>query len=124
MIKHPFNESFSIEVQKATNGSPINLQLSSTDGVKVDVDLTSTFTSEMINYKRVLDIAYNHLKEKFDSLTVDKKLNGEIFIRFIENPIDNNGGYFWYIALVDTNRNTSALLIDPITENILAERVG
>jgi len=121
MLKHPFNESFSIEVPRATNGASITISVTAGENT-TSTELVTQFTSEMIDYQRAFEIAQKRLKDKFDALTVDKKLKAEIFIRFIENPLNTSGGYFWYVALVDSAHNTYAVLIDPINENILAER--
>ena len=121
LLKHPFNESFSIEIPKATNGNNLILHLSSED-YQADFELVTKFSKDMINYKKALEIASKKLSNRFASLTVDKKLNAEIFIRLVEDPRSPNDNYYWYVALVDNARNTYAVLIDPINETVLTTR--
>ncbi len=46
----------------------------------------------------------------------------EIYVRLIPNPVNAAGGYFWYVAFVDINKETVAVLIEPESLEIVAVR--
>ena len=51
------------------------------------------------------------------------KLDCEIYVRLMENPIDGSGGYFWYVAFVGEDKNTVAVLLRGDTGAVGAVRV-
>lgn len=123
MTKHPFNESFSSEIAQRTFSKPIVLTLSSKGETVGEFDMKVSSTDEMIDSNRALDIATTKLKSQISSMTHNGSLKGEIYLLFVKNPLDTNDTVYWYVAFVNTSHNTYALLIDPVTEKVLAQHV-
>ena len=76
----------------------------------------------MIGAEEALEIAEIRLKDRIKEHTSGGTLNAEIYIRFLENPISSEGGYYWYVAFVPDKYEVYAVLIDPITREIAAVR--
>lgn len=123
MVVHPFKENYSAEIPERTYGEPIELILSSKGKQVGTYNMTVAATPQMLSSKRALAIATTQLKSQIASMTHNGRLNGEVYILFVNNPIDSNAGVYWYVAFVNRTNNTYALLIDPITEKVLARHV-
>lgn len=118
--KHPFKNTWSFEIPHKASG---NVALTITaDGYAENFNLASVKTSDMIDAAEALEIAEIRLKDRVKALTSDGKLNAEIYIRFLENPISSEGGYYWYVAFVPDKYEVYAVLIDPVTREIAAVR--
>ncbi len=117
---HPFKNTYSFEVNKRAVGTTF---LSINDGEKdYELNLSSIKTEQILSPSDALDIACHRLKNSIESVTSDGKLNAEIFIRYIENPISSEKTYFWYIAFAPEKYTTFAVLIDPVSGEIVAVR--
>ena len=69
-----------------------------------------------------LETAEIRLKDSLKKLREDGELKAEIYVRFTENPISADGGYYWYVAFVPDKYTVYAALIDPVTKEIAAVR--
>jgi len=76
--------------------------------------MTSVKKDGFISANKAFDIALDRLKS-----TIKQLEKYEIYIRFTKNPVNEEDGYFWYVAFVD-GENTYAVLINPETAEIVA----
>ncbi len=117
---HPFKNSYSFEVDKRASSTAF---LSVNDGKKeYELDLSSVKSDQIISASDALEIACSRLKDSIASITKEGKLCAEIFIRYIENPISSEKTYFWYVAFAPEKYTTFAVLIDPISAEVVAVR--
>lgn len=118
---HPFGKSFSADILKKCETDSITCVISTSDSTE-NFNLLSVKTPDMIDEAKALDIACAKLKKQIDSIEANGQLNAEIYIRLMENPIDNNGGYYWYVAFIGKAQLIYAALIHPVTMEVLAVR--
>lgn len=111
--KHPFENTYSFEVAEYVTESEILVYVQ-----QEAVTLTSILTEEYISAEKAFEIARSRLAKS----ELVRGGDYEIYVRLIANPINASGGYFWYVAFVDTNQNTVAALIDPASMEIVAVR--
>lgn len=118
--KHPFKNTWSFEIPKQALD---NVALTVTaEGYAENFELSSVKTADMIGAEEALEIAEIRLKDRIKEHTSGGTLNAEIYIRFLENPISSEGGYYWYVAFVPDKYEVYAVLIDPISREIAAVR--
>ena len=120
LVKHPLKNSYSVELDERITGSA-TLQVSLGDNV-VEIMLNSVRTSDMITPDVALDIAESELKKEIKQMNIDGDFSAEIFIRLLKNPINSEGGYFWYVAYAEDKYVVKAVLIHPITREIYAKK--
>lgn len=111
--KHPFENTYSFELNVRLSGGAVAVTV---DGE--EISLTSIKTEQFITPDKAFEIAIDRLG---DTATV-KSGEYEIYVRLIANPISASGGYFWYVAFVDVDGETVAVLIQPETLEIVAVR--
>lgn len=119
-VKHPFGNSYSCDIPEQNLGElVVNV---TANEYNENFNLASALTKDMINHEKAFEIAYNKLKSNINTFKQGGKLNAEIYIRLINNPINNEGGYYWYVAFVNSEDTTYAVLIDPTSMEIAAIR--
>ena len=118
--KHPLKNSYSTELPFCVSGQ---LEVKITQGEKEKtVTATSVKKENTISAERALETAQIRLADKFDECTTNGKLNGEIFVRYIKNPISTAQGYYWYVALCPDAHTVYAVLIDEVSGEVVAVR--
>ena len=119
MVMHPFGDSYSADIKDKSDASEIPFKIVDGETV-IETTLKSVMTEDMIDAERALTVGREALQEAFDSHTEGKTLKGELYVRIVFNPVTEEGGYYWYVALCA--EKTYAVLIDPKTEAIIAKR--
>ena len=111
MNKHPFEDTYSFEANVRVSEAPV-LKINGTE-----IGLQSVRGEDFIDGEKAYNVAYSKLS---DSPII---VNGEyeVYVRLIENPVNSQGGYYWYVAFVDGNY-TAAALIDPVTAEVIAQK--
>ncbi len=112
LVKHPFENSYSFEAPVRASDDSLSVEI---DGEKIE--LTSIKTELFITPEKAYEIA----KKRLENSEVLSGKN-EIYVRLIFNPVNAAGGYFWYVAFVNENKETAAVLIDPESMEIVAVR--
>ena len=84
--------------------------------------MQSVVTGDNIGAEKALTIALDKLKNELKRFRSKGKLHAEIYVRLMENPIDGNGGYFWYVAFVGADKDTVAVLLKSDTGAVSATR--
>ncbi|MDR2201632.1 MAG: hypothetical protein LBP26_02545 [Clostridiales bacterium] len=120
LARHPFGRTFSADIEAKADGDTLTCSVTD-NGAESQFVLTSVRTPEMIDENKAIEIAAARLKKPIASLTGGGRLNAEIYIRLMANPIDNSGGYYWYVAYVNESA-IYAVLIEPVSMEILAVR--
>lgn len=110
MTMHPFGETYSVELDKRTHEETLSLdiKLGSSDET---VELRSVAEEGDIDADHALDTALTAMKDELESIKSGNSFACEIYVRLIANPINTDGGYYWYVAFVESD-GTRAVLID------------
>ncbi len=119
LFPHPFAPSLSVDIPAAATQS---FSVTVSDGAEQDLTLQSVVTGDNIGAEKALTIALDKLKNELKRFRSKGKLHAEIYVRLMENPIDGNGGYFWYVAFVGADKDTVAVLLKSDTGAVSATR--
>lgn len=119
MVMHPFGDSYSADIIDKSDSPEIPVKITDGDTV-METCLKSVRTENMIDADRALAVGVQALSKAMEAHKDGKTLHGEVYVRIVYNPITENGGYYWYVAL--SGEKTVAVLIDPVTEEIVAKR--
>lgn len=120
-IPHPFARTYSADIEVLSADSEIALTV--TSGPNSD-DLTakSVKTDNMITASKAVEIADKKLKNRIEGFRSGNVLSCEVYVRLIANPVDNSGGYHWYVAFIGENQAIYAVLIEPVSMQVVAIR--
>lgn len=120
LLPHPFAQSLSVDVPVATTSE---FALTVSDGAEQNFAMQSAVSGELIGAEKAFTIALDKLKNEIKRFRNKGKLNAEIYVRLLENPIDGSGGYYWYVAFVGEEKETVAILLRGDTGAVSAIRV-
>lgn len=122
-LKHPYKDSYSFEYMAKTKADKITVTLSDGNSDS-SVDLQNVRKESEIGGEQALEKAFESLEECIRPYMNKDKFNGEIYLRYIKNPIGDDGKYFWYVAFVPAAQpdKSIAALIDVITGEVKATR--
>jgi len=121
-LAHPFSNTISAEIQARALQTEIALTIKCSSGTQESLFAKSVLTEQMICAEEALKIAENKLRYSLETIKVNGELQAEIYIRLMANPIDNSGGYHWYVAFVASRDIIFAVLIEPISMQVVAIR--
>ena len=92
-------------------------------GEEQTLTLVNSVTEQPISAENALTAALSRLRDELKRFRSHGKLNCEIFVRLMENPIDGSGGYYWYVSFVGEDKSTVAVLLRGDTGAVAAVRV-
>ena len=120
LLPHPFAQSLSADIPVAAAADfTVSVTCDGTETLAVK----NTVPGEIIGAEKALSIALEKLRDELKRFRSHGKLHAEIYVRLMENPIDGNGGYFWYVAFVGEDKSTVAVLLKSDTGAVSAVRI-
>ena len=122
-IRHPYKDSFSFEFMAKTSAEEVTVTLSDGNSDS-SVTLSNVRGEAEISGRQALENAAEALEDSLSPFCSKDKFSGEIYLRYIENPIASDGKYFWYVAFVPSADpdKTIAALVDVVTGEVKASR--
>jgi len=120
-LPHPFAKTYSADIEARSFDSEILLSIT-VNGNSETLTAKSVKTDNMIPAAKAVEIAEKRLKHRIDDFWANGTLNAEIYVRLISNPIDNSGGYYWYVAFIGAGQTIYAVLIEPVSMQVAAIR--
>ena len=119
MLPHPFAQSVSADIPAAAREDFTFTLIGSGER---SFDMVDSVAGSVISSEKAFTIALNKLKPELKRFREKGKLNAEIYVRLVENPIDGSGGYYWYVSFVGSGRDTVAVLLRGETGEVGAIR--
>lgn len=121
MKKHPFNDSYSYEVNAKTTAKEIDVCVNF-GNESVETTLKSVKTDKSKTAMQALSKARAELKKTLDKHLKNGVFDGEVYLRIIPNPVENDGRYFWYVAFCKSENDCFSVLIELESGNVVAKK--
>ena len=122
-LRHPYKDSYSFEfMSKTTCDKPV---ITISDGnTSQTITLSPVRKEGEISGIDAMKKVVKNLSDSLAPYTSDGKFCGEIFIRYISNPLSSDGKYYWYVSFVPEadSSKTIAVLVDVVSGEIIASR--
>jgi hypothetical protein len=123
MELHPMGTSFAADIKSTLSAREIEIVITNdVDDVKQLYNLTGRFAEGMLTWEDAVKTAMATLNEPLTAIFDGKKLAGEVFIKFTDEP-ENSDKHYWYVAFTDGEK-TIAALIDAVTGQVIASRTA
>ena len=116
MTKHPFNDEYTCEINAHPHCNEITVSFI-IDTNQVNATLQSVNDGSFISWENALSEAVKELEIKGD-------YDGEIFVRLIENPVKDDGKYYWYVAFCSKNDESVSVLINATDGKVVAKKTA
>lgn len=98
----------------STIGTPLSIKLE--EGKRVIEIKLENLLEGRLSADEALTVAENELKDKLSNDDKDR----EIYIRLINNSLDPNSEYYWYVAFIASPTDYYSVLMDSKTGTILS----
>ena len=121
MKKHPFNDSYSYEVNVKTHEKEVDVSVKCGNDT-MQTKLKTVKTDSSITASQALNKARSSLKKTLDKHHKRGVFDGEVYVRIIANPVDNDGRYFWYVAFCKSESECFSALIDLQSGELIASK--
>jgi hypothetical protein len=121
MKKHPFNDAYLYEVKVKTDAKEIDVCVKSGNNT-IETTLKNVRQDGSKTAKFALDKAKNALKQTINKYRKNGVFDGEVYLRIIPNPVENDGRYFWYVAFCRSENECYSALIDYQSGEIVATK--
>ena len=122
-LRHPYKDSYLFEFMSKTTCD--NAVITVSDGnTSQTITLSSVCKEGEISGFDAMKKAVTELSESLAPYTSDGKFCGEIFIRYISNPLSSDGKFYWYVSFVPEadSSKTIAALVNVESGEIIASR--
>ncbi len=117
--KHPLSDeyiaSFDFKVK-----DPVTVSVEYA-GKKTDVELSDAVPNAM-DYGKTLAKAKKELDAQIKKNSKDGVFDGEVYLRLIPNPVDNDGKYYWYAAFCKSEDQCFSVLLDAESGDLIAKK--
>lgn len=121
--KNPYNGSYVCDIKKIIESSDvITAKIIAGDFVEY-VELKSVTDNWNVNYDNALRLACVELKNELLTLIENNEFYGECYIKIINDEVVSENHYFWYVNFVSRSGKTFAVVIDPISNEIMTKKV-
>ena len=119
--KNPFDGSYVYDLKNIIDSSEV-ITAKIIAGEFVDeVELKSVTDSFNVNYDNALRIACKELNDNLKSFIENDEFKGECYVKLICDD-DVTGLYYWYVNFVSRNGKNYCVIIDPISNEIMAKK--
>jgi predicted small secreted protein len=117
--KHPFTDeyvaSFDFKISE-----PITVKIDY-GGNKTEIELSDA-AAGAIDYNKALAIAKKELEPQIKKNSKNGTFDGEVYLRLIPNPVEDDGTYYWYAAFCKSEDECFSLLLDAKTGSLVAKK--
>ncbi len=115
--KNVFRGNYMTDLQiPIESGSEIILTLN-----EETINLTCISDEFATNYEKAINLAIENLVDEIEKMSVSGQFQGECFLKILNNPLQNKGIFFWHFSIVGQNGDQDYIVIDTMTNAILAK---
>lgn len=121
--QNPYDGSYVCDVKKLIDSTDvISAKIIAGDFVE-SVEIKSVSESWNVNYDNALRLACLELKTELTSFIENDEFYGECYIKIINDEEVGKDNYFWYVNFVSRKGKTYAVVINPISNEIMAKKI-
>lgn len=120
--KNPFDQSWVADVETILeNVENFTVQLT-LDTEQVEATLSSVTAAWTVNHEKAIEIGCSALNLELKAWMKNGTFPAEGYVKIIHDATLNNTDYYWYVNFVNQNGEHVAVIIDPVSKEILAKK--
>ena len=120
--KNPYDGTYVCDVKKIIDTTDV-VSAKIIAGEFVDsVQISNVASGWNVNHENALKLACSELKKELNTLIENDEFCGECYIKILNDTELKENHYFWYVNFVSRHGKTFAVIIDPISNEIMAKK--
>ena len=121
--KSPYDNTYSADIEQTIpNDAEISLSMI-VDGVNFNQNLANVSSTFTVSKDQAIDIACDQLKNSIKGLSKEQGEYSEAFIKILKDYSGESNRYYWYVGIISPEGQTSGILIDAMSGNIISKKV-
>ena len=121
--KSPYDNTYSADIEQTIpNDAEISLSMTidSADFNQTLANVSDTFS---VSKDHAITIACDELKQSVKNLSKEKGEYSEAFIKILKDYSGESNRYYWYVGIISPEGQTSGILIDAMSGDIISKKV-
>lgn len=124
LVQNPFNKSLVADIGKLVDkDSKINAKIIIGE-FDCEIRLSLVGGDFKIDADKALEIFADNYEDEISSLIKKGALNGEVYLKLVNDADQNISDYYWYVNMVSRENKNYSLIISPYTGEALAKSNG
>ena len=120
--KNPYDGTYVCDIKKTVlNEEMISAKIIAGEFVE-SVELKSVILNWNVNHDDALKLACKELNKELETFIENDVFNGECYIKILNDSDIGDTSYFWYVNFVSRNGKNYAVIINPISNEIMAKK--
>lgn len=121
--KSPYDNTYSADIEKIIpNDAEITLELN-IDGNTFSQPLTNVSETFAVSKDKAISIACEQLKDSIKKLSKEEGNYSEAFVKILKDYSGDSNRYYWYIGIISPEGQTSGVLLDSSTGDVISKKV-
>lgn len=120
--KNPYDGSFVCDVKTIIDTQEVVTAKIIAGEFVESVEVKSVTEKWNVNYLNALKLACSELKKELTTFVENDEFYGECYIKIINDDELEENHYLWYVNFVSRNGKNYAVVIDPISNEIMAKK--
>ncbi len=120
--QNPYDGSFVCDVKKIINSNDVITAKIIAGEFVESVEVKSVLTGWNVDSSNALKLACSELKNELANFLENDEFYAECYIKIINDPDVDKNNYFWYVNFVGRNGKNFAVVINPVSNEIMAKK--
>lgn len=121
MERNPYDNTFVADIESLVpDDATVTLTVSIEDDTYT-FNFTNISKDWLIDCDQAFELGLESLDEYVQSLKKGNKFMGECYVKVVSDPNNLLNIYYWYVAIVDTEGNSHAVVIDSTSGEVLSQ---
>lgn len=121
MERNPYDNTFVTDIENLVpDDSVVKMSIFIEDDT-YNFDFKNISKEWNIDYSQAFEIGLDTLTDYIQSLKKGNVFNGECYVKVVSDPNNLLNIYYWYVAIVDNQGNSHAVVIDVTSGDVLSQ---
>ena len=121
--QNPYDGSFVCDIKKVVNSADVITAKIIAGEFVESVEVKSVINGWNVDDANALKLACSELKGELNNFIENDEFYAECYIKIINDPDVDKNNYFWYVNFVGRNGNNYAVVINPVSNEIMAKKL-
>lgn len=120
--ENPFDHTLVADIQTIVENTATVTAKITIGEWQQQLTLSSVSQNWVVDHNEALKIACKQLQKSMESMMVEGQFCAEGYIKIVHDDDVNKNQYYWYVNFVTKENKNAAVIIDPMSKGIMAQK--